>query len=126
MKKLLLNNINLIVFDAGKTLFDKEYHEKINDKYFDLKEQLNKKGILVGICTYRNEYEIKKICSFEFDFYILLNGSYIIFNNEVIFKRKISNNFINEDHLTVNNHHNYFSSKKAFDNAKNPTLIANR
>lgn len=125
MKKLLLNNIKLVVFDVGKTIFDKECHEKINVRYFVLKELLNKKGILVGICTYRNEYEIKKICSFEFDFYILLNGSYIIFNNEVIFERKISNKFINEDHLTVNNQHNYFSSKKAFNNAKNNGFAAN-
>ena len=74
----------LIIFDIGKTLYDKNLSPRASDCVLKDIETLRKKGIKVGVCTMRTIQHCKKVVPVELDFYISLNGSYIICEGEVI------------------------------------------
>ena len=74
----------LIIFDIGKTLYDKNFSARASDCVLHDIEALRKKGIKVGVCTMRTIQHCKKVVPVELDFYISLNGSYIICEGEVI------------------------------------------
>lgn len=75
---------DLIIFDIGKTLYDKNFLARASDCVLHDIEALRKKGIKVGVCTMRTIQHCKKIVPVELDFYISLNGSYIICEGEII------------------------------------------
>lgn len=74
----------LIIFDIGKTLYDKNFSARASDCVLHDIEALRKKGIKVGVCTMRTIQHCKNVVPVELDFYISLNGSYIICEAEVI------------------------------------------
>lgn len=74
----------LIIFDIGKTLYDKNFSVRASDCVLHDLDALRKKGIKVGVCTMRTIQHCKKVVPVELDFYISLNGSYIICEGEVI------------------------------------------
>ena len=74
----------LIIFDIGKTLYDKNFSARASDCVLHDIEALRKKGIKVGVCTMRTIQHCKNVVPVELDFYISLNGSYIICEGEVI------------------------------------------
>ena len=74
----------LIIFDIGKILYDKNFSARASDCVLHDIEALRKKGIKVGVCTMRTIQHCKKVVPVELDFYISLNGSYIICEGEVI------------------------------------------
>lgn len=74
----------LIIFDIGKTLYDKNFSARASDCVLHDIETLRKKGIKVGVCTMRTIQHCKKVVPVELDFYISLNRSYIICEGEVI------------------------------------------
>ena len=79
----------LIIFDIGKTLYDKNFSARASDCVLHDIEALRKKGIKVGVCTMRTIQHCKKVVPVELDFYISLNGSYIICEGEVIVDKPI-------------------------------------
>ena len=74
----------LIIFDIGKTLYDKNFSVRASDCVLHDLDALRKKGLKVGVCTMRTIQHCKKVVPVELDFYISLNGSYIICEGEVI------------------------------------------
>lgn len=74
----------LIIFDIGKTLYDKNFSVRAFDCVLHDLDALRKKGLKVGVCTMRTIQHCKKVVPVELDFFISLNGSYIICEGEVI------------------------------------------
>lgn len=74
----------LIIFDIGKTLYDKNFSMRASDCVLHDIEALRKKGIKVGVCTMRTIQHCRDVVPVELDFFISLNGSYIICEGEVI------------------------------------------
>lgn len=74
----------VIIFDIGKTLYDKNLSTRASDLVLHDIETLRKKGIKVGVCTMRTMQHCREVVPVEVDFYISLNGSYIICEGEVI------------------------------------------
>ncbi|AHI52770.1 HAD-IIB family hydrolase [Spiroplasma culicicola] len=101
------NDYKFIIFDIGKTLFDKNEQKHISKNIISSILTLKSKGIKVGVCTMRTYDWCKKNVNINFDFYICLNGSYIVCNNKVIFQSRVENVFLNFDQLT-------YGSKTAF------------
>lgn len=65
----------LIIFDIGKTLYDKNLSPRASDCVLHDIEALRKKGIKVGVCTMRTIQHCREVVPVELDFYISLNGS---------------------------------------------------
>ena len=74
----------LIIFDIGKTLYDKNFSARASDCVLHDIEALRKKGIKVGVCTMRTIQHCRDVVPVELDFYISLNGSYVVCEREVI------------------------------------------
>ena len=79
----------IVVFDIGKTLLDKRFSQKISEQTLIDIKALKQKGIKVGVCTMRTVQHCREIIPFELDFYICLNGSYIICDGNIIFDSPI-------------------------------------
>ncbi len=79
----------LIIFDIGKTLYDKNLSTKASDCVLHDIEELRKKGIKVGVCTMRTIQHCREVVPVELDFYISLNGSFVICEREVIVDKPI-------------------------------------
>ncbi len=99
MKLPLNNNYKMVIFDIGKTIFDKESQTKISENIYKAIEKLKHKGIKVGVCTMRTYKWCLENIKIALDFYICLNGSYIVCNKKVIFKSRIKNYFTNKNQL---------------------------
>ena len=80
----------LIIFDIGKTLYDKNLSPRASDCVLKDIETLRKKGIKVGVCTMRTIQHCKKVVPVELDFFISLNGSYVVCEGEVIVNKPTS------------------------------------
>ena len=63
----------LIIFDIGKTLYDKNFSVRASDCVLNDIKALRKKGLKVGVCTMRTIQHCKKVVPVELDFYISLN-----------------------------------------------------
>lgn len=79
----------LIIFDIGKTLYDKNFSTQASNCVLHDIEALRKKGIKVGVCTMRTIQHCREVIPVELDFYISLNGSYIICEEEVIINKPL-------------------------------------
>ncbi len=87
--------IKLAVFDLGNTLISKQTNELLSSGVINCLNELKRKGIKVGIATMRNHNAIKNILEqFDFDFLILLNGTRVMCDNNII-----NDNPINHDTL---------------------------
>ena len=74
----------IIIFDVGKTLFDKSVSNNVSDLLLSDIAQLRQSGIKVGVCTMRTIQHCKTIIPVDLDFYISLNGSYIVCDDGVV------------------------------------------
>lgn len=108
-----LTKYKIIIFDVGKTLFDKSISDKVSDILLSDIVQLRQFGIKVGVCTMRTIQHCKTIMPVNLDFYISLNGSYIVCDDIVIHDDPLQ--FINYslDFLTYGKEKTYFSSERA-------------
>ena len=79
----------IVIFDIGKTLLDKRFSRKISEQTLTDIKALKQKGIKVGVCTMRTVQHCREIIPFELDFYICLNGSYIICDGNIVFDSPI-------------------------------------
>ena len=103
----------LIIFDIGKTLYDKNFSVRASDCVLHDLDALRKKGIKVGVCTMRTIQHCKKVVPVELDFYISLNGSYVVCEGEVIVDKPtmIPSGHIN--FLSYGKDFTYYSTEKA-------------
>ncbi len=95
----------LVIFDIGKTLYDKNLSMRASDCVLHDIEALRKKGIKVGVCTMRTIQHCMKVVPAELDFFISLNGSYIICEGEVI---------VDKPTMIPSGHTNFLSYGKDF------------
>lgn len=80
-----MKSIKLAVFDLGNTLISKQTNELLAHEVICSLNILKDKGIKVGIATMRNHDSISNILEqFDFDFLILLNGTIVICDNNII------------------------------------------
>lgn len=104
---------DIIIFDIGKTLFDKRYSPVASDLVLRDIEALRKQGIKVGVCTMRNVKHCKEVVPVELDFYISLNGSYITCEGAVIVDNSVAMPPDCIDYLSYNSNHAFYSSEQA-------------
>lgn len=116
MMKLPLNDIKIIIFDIGKTIFDKEKQEVVSENLINLLVGLKAKGIKIGTCTMRTIKSCKELLGIDLDFYISLNGSYVQCDDKTLINLRIKNNF--ENCLTYGKSRTYFSNTYVYDQAK--------
>ncbi|MDF2699543.1 MAG: Cof-type family hydrolase [Haloplasmataceae bacterium] len=90
---------NKIVFiDIDGTLFDNK-NDKIHQSTLEAIKQLKDNHIKVCIASGRSKVmsdEVFKRYHLTFDGYVLINGQYVILNDEVIYKNPLDEVFINE------------------------------
>lgn len=103
----------LIIFDMGKTLYDKNFSARASDRVLHDIEALRKKGIKVGVCTMRTIQHCKKVAPVELDFYISLNGSYIFCEGEVIVDKPMMIPSGQIDFLSYGKDYTCYSTEKA-------------
>lgn len=117
---------NLVIFDIGKTLFDKRYSTKVSDNVIrDIKE-LRKKRIKVGVCTMRNIKHCQEVLPVELDFYISLNGSFVVCDNKIVADVPIELHIDSDNFLSYSNDYTFYSSKQAKKKAEVNGFIAER
>lgn len=83
-----MKKIKVIFFDIDGTLVDLETRV-VPKSTLEALNKLKEKGILLFICSGRNTgflSHLKEEINFDFDGYILMNGQYIIIQNECIYK----------------------------------------
>lgn len=124
MKLQFLDKIKVFIFDIGKTLFDKEYQIRCSKGTIEALNLLKQKGYKVGVCTMRTLNHIKDIIDFEFDFYILNNGSFVICKDKVLINEPLDLDINKKDFLTYTPYETFYSSDKAKEKAKNNGFIA--
>lgn len=114
----------IIIFDIGKTLLDKNVHPYISSQVLSDIQALKNQGIKVGVCTMRTPRHCREIISVELDFYICLNGSYIICDGQVVFDSPLAHCHSLSDYLSYGAEYAFYSSEKARQKAlKNGFLI---
>ena len=126
MKLQFLNDIKVFIFDVGKTLFDKETQTKCSSKTIAALHLLKNKGYKIGVCTMRTYKHIKNIIDFDFDFYILNNGSYLSCDNEIIIDEPLQIDIHKEDFLTYTPFETYYSNNDAKQKALKNEFIAEK
>lgn len=86
----------MVFFDIDGTLID-ESTGKIPDSTKEALHQLRKKGVHTGIATGRAPFMFEHILNeLEMDSFISFNGSYVVFEGEVIYKRNLNVEFLKE------------------------------
>lgn len=103
----------LIIFDIGKTLYDKNFSMRASDCVLYDIEVLRKKGIKVGVCTMRTIQHSMEVAPVELDFYISLNGSYVICEGKVIVDKPMIIPSGHIDFLSYGKGSTCFSTEKA-------------
>ncbi len=91
-------NQKLVFIDIDGTLFDNE-HDMIHPSTIEAIRDLKKNGNLVCIASGRSKVlgdEVFSRYNLEFDGYVLINGQYVLVNDEVIYKKCLNKNFIKE------------------------------
>ncbi len=127
MKKLqFLDNVKVFIFDVGKTLFDKDCQTKCSEKTIKALNLLKRKGYEVGVCTMRTISHIKDIIDFDFDFFVLNNGSYLVYKNKVLIDEPLDIKISNKDFLTYTPFETFYSTNEAKDKANQNGFIADK
>lgn len=103
----------IIIFDIGKTLFDKKYDNITPKSIINVIENLRKQGIKIGVCTMRTIKHCLEVVPTQLDFYICLNGSYIMCDEKVIYKDEILMTMKKSEFLTYGVDTSYYSNHKA-------------
>lgn len=107
----------IIIFDIGKTLLDKNVAPNISPQVLSDINALKKQGIKVGVCTMRTFKHCLEIIPIELDFYICLNGSYIICDGKLTFESPLEHFPASLDYLSYGAEYAYCSSEKAWKKA---------
>ena len=118
MMKLRLNNIKIVILDIGKTIFDKEKQLTISDKTKSVLKKIKDSNIKVGLCTMRTIKECKELVPFELDFYICLNGAFVMCDNKVVNNLRITNQFYGQNILSYSKNQTYYNNSKALKLAR--------
>ena len=126
MKLQFLDNIKVFIFDIGKTLFDKQVQSKCSQSTIAALNFLKQKGYKVGVCTMRTFNHIRDIIDFNFDFYILNNGSFVMFENNILVDEPMYIEIQKKDYLTYTPYQTFFSSKNAKEKALYNGFIAEK
>ena len=113
----------LVIFDVGKTLYDKNFSTRASDYVLRDIEALRKKGMKVGVCTMRTVQHCKEVVPVELDFYISLNGSYIICEGKNIVNKPTTVPLKHIDYLSFGENNTYYSTKKAKEHAKPKQIV---
>lgn len=116
----------LIIFDVGKTLYDKNFSTRASDYVLRDIEALRKKGMKVGVCTMRTVQHCREVVPAELDFYISLNGSYIICEGKNIVNKPTTVPRKHIDYLSYGENNTYYSTKKAKELADLNGFLAER
>ena len=116
----------LIVFDIGKTLYDKNFAVRASNCVLHDIEALRKKGIKVGVCTMRTIQHCMEVVPVELDFYISLNGSYIVCEREVIVDKPMVIPSGHIDFLSYGKDFTYYSTEQAKFLADKHSFLADR
>lgn len=124
MKLQFLDKIKVFIFDIGKTIFDKETQIKCSKNTIEALNLLKEKGYKVGVCTMRTFNHIRDIIDFDFDFYILNNGSFVICKNKVLIDVPLNIDITKKDYLTYTPYETFYSSDKAKEKALENGFIA--
>lgn len=111
----------IIILDVGKTMFDKTLSDTVSDVLLADIIKLRQLGIKVGVCTMRTIQHCKTIIPVKLDFYISLNGSYIVCNDDIVIHDDPMQFIYNSlNFLTYGKDKTFFSSehakKKAIEN----------
>lgn len=126
MKSPLSDKIEIVIFDVGKTIFDKSIHDKLSDYALQTIGKLRDKNILVGVCTMRGIDWCKDLTHSLMDFYITLSGSYIVVKDEVIFDMQIDDSREFSDCLTYDKNQHYYSTLNVKAKAENCGFLADK
>ncbi len=119
-----MNKYKIIIFDIGKTLFDKNTSKKTSELNLDIIKKLRSKGIKVGVCTMRTIKHCKEVVPTDLDFYISLNGSFILCDNKVIFDNPMELIANRSSFITYDIDKSFYSDEKArIEGIKNGFLI---
>lgn len=124
MKLQFLDKIKVFIFDIGKTLFDKQCQIRCSKGTIEALNLLKRNGYKVGACTMRTLNHIKDIIDFDFDFYILNNGSFVIYKDKVLINEPLDIDINKKDFLTYTPYETFYSSDKAKEKAKDNGFIA--
>ncbi len=103
----------IIIFDIGGTLFDKKTDNKVPEIILTDIQRLKTKNIKVGVCSMRTMTYCREVAPIDFDFYICLNGSLIVCDEQVIFDCPLNGTPNATDYLTYGKETAYYSSTKA-------------
>lgn len=124
MKLQSLDKIKVFIFDIGKTIFDKQSQIKCSKNTIEALNLLKEKGYKVGVCTMRTFDHIRDIIDFDFDFYILNNGSFVICKNKVLIDAPLNIDITKKDYLTYTPYKTFYSSNEAKEKAQENGFIA--
>lgn len=117
---------DLIIFDIGKTLFDKNLSDRASNNVLRDIERLRENGIKVGVCTMRTISHCMEVVPVEFDFYISLNGSYIVCEKKLIVNTPMTIPSNCKDFLSYGKEFTYYSTDKAKHMADENGFIADK
>lgn len=124
MKLQSLDKIKVFIFDIGKTLFDKQSQIKCSKSTIEALNLLKEKGYKVGVCTMRTFDHVRDIIDFDFDFYILNNGTFVICKNKVLIDAPLNIDITKKDYLTYTPYKTFYSSDKAKEKTQENGFIA--
>lgn len=124
MKLQFLDKVKVFIFDIGKTIFDKQTQNKCSKSTIEALNLLKQRGYKVGVCTMRTFSHIRDIIDFDFDFYILNNGSFVVFKDKVLIDAPLDIGITKNDYLTYTPYKTFYSSDKAKEKAQENGFIA--
>ncbi|GHU98427.1 hypothetical protein FACS1894211_02160 [Clostridia bacterium] len=104
---------DLIIFDVGRTLYDKRTMQVAPASIVADIVSLRKGGIKVGVCSMRTQKHCQAVVGTPLDFYICLNGSYVVCDNTLVYDSPINNAISVKDMLTYGSGTAYYSSQEA-------------
>lgn len=113
-----LKKVDMVLFDIGKTIYDKEKQIKLSKKVIEAIKKLKAKGIKVGVCTMRTYISCLELIPEKLDFYICLNGSYVVCNEKLVINNIVKNTFTNEYLLTYSDSKTYYKNKQSLTKAE--------
>ena len=126
MMKSPFAKIKLVVFDVGKTLFDKSSQKEVAPETICALNSLRKQGIKIGVCTMRTFNHIEEILPLKFDFFILNNGAYVMCDGKTILDERIDISVKDKDFLTCDSHEALYSTELAYKLAQKYGFISDR
>ena len=93
---------HIVFFDIDGTLLD---HEKnLPDKTKQAIKELKRNGTYIAIATGRAPFMFESLRKeLEIDSYVSFNGSYVVFENETIYKKPLHRNELEQLHLHAQN-----------------------